>query len=138
MHPADGRVVSNFIMQALQGEPITIYGDGSQTRSFCFVEDMVEAFIRLMATDDSVTGPVNLGNPGEFTIKELAERVVKKTGSRSEIVYRDIPQDDPKQRCPDITKARQLLDWQPTIMLDQGLGWTIDYFSNLIAERKLA
>jgi UDP-glucuronate decarboxylase len=138
MHPADGRVVSNFIMQALQGEPITIYGDGSQTRSFCFVEDMVEAFIRLMATDDGVTGPVNLGNPGEFTIKELAEQVVKQTGSKSEIVYRDIPQDDPKQRCPDITKAKQLLDWQPSIMLDQGLGWTIDYFSNLIADRKSA
>ncbi len=136
MHPADGRVVSNFIMQALQGEPITIYGDGSQTRSFCFVEDMVEAFIRLMATDDSVTGPVNLGNPGEFTIKELAEKVVKKTGSKSEIVYREIPQDDPRQRCPDITKAKQLLDWQPIIMLDQGLSWTIDYFSNLIAERQ--
>jgi UDP-glucuronate decarboxylase len=138
MHPADGRVVSNFIMQALQGEPITIYGDGSQTRSFCFVEDMVEAFIRLMATDDGVTGPVNLGNPGEFTIKELAEKVVAQTGSKSQIVYRDIPQDDPKQRCPDITKARQLLDWQPTIALDQGLGWTIDYFSNLIADRKSA
>jgi UDP-glucuronate decarboxylase len=136
MHPADGRVVSNFIMQALQGEPITIYGDGSQTRSFCFVEDMVEAFIRLMATDDGVTGPVNLGNPGEFTIKELAEKVVKRTGSKSEIVYRDIPQDDPKQRCPDITKAKQLLDWQPAIVLDQGLDWTIDYFSNLIADRQ--
>jgi len=138
MHPADGRVVSNFIMQALQGEPITLYGDGSQTRSFCFVEDMVEAFIRLMATGDEVTGPVNLGNPGEFTIRQLAEKVVMQTGSKSQIVYRDIPQDDPKQRCPDIGKAKALLDWQPTIMLDQGLGWTIDYFRNLIADRESA
>ncbi|MEN3975976.1 UDP-glucuronic acid decarboxylase family protein [Emcibacter sp. SYSU 3D8] len=136
MHPADGRVVSNFIMQALQGEPITIYGDGSQTRSFCFVEDMVEAFIRLMATDDSVAGPVNLGNPGEFTIRELAEKVVRATGAKSEIVFRDIPQDDPKQRCPDISKAKALLDWQPAIALDEGLGWTVDYFSNLIAGEK--
>ncbi len=138
MHPADGRVVSNFIMQALQGEPITLYGDGSQTRSFCFVDDMVEAFIRLMATGDEVTGPVNLGNPGEFTIRELAEKVVRQTGSKSQIVYRDIPQDDPKQRCPDITRAKALLGWQPAIPLDQGLGWTIDYFSNLIADRKSA
>ncbi len=138
MHPADGRVVSNFIMQALQGEPITIYGDGSQTRSFCFVEDMVEGFIRLMATGDDVTGPVNLGNPGEFTIRELAEKVVAQTGSASQIVYHEIPQDDPKQRCPDITLAKKTLDWQPNIMLDQGLGWTIDYFRNLIASGKAA
>ena len=138
MHPADGRVVSNFIMQALQGEPITIYGDGSQTRSFCYVEDMVEAFIRLMATGDEFTGPVNLGNPGEFTIRELAEKVVAQIGSKSEIVYRDIPQDDPKQRCPDIALAKKTLDWQPKVMLDQGLGWTIDYFANLITDRKSA
>ncbi|MGE0665706.1 MAG: UDP-glucuronic acid decarboxylase family protein [Sphingomonadales bacterium] len=138
MHPADGRVVSNFIMQALQGEPITIYGDGSQTRSFCYVDDMVEGFIRLMATGDEVTGPVNLGNPGEFTIRELAEKVVAQTGSKSGIVYRDIPQDDPKQRCPDIALAKKTIDWQPGVMLDQGLGWTIDYFANLIADRKSA
>jgi UDP-glucuronate decarboxylase len=138
MHPADGRVVSNFIMQALQGDPITIYGDGRQTRSFCFVDDLVEAFIRLMATDDDVTGPVNLGNPGEFTIKELAEKVVQMTSSRSQIVYRDIPADDPKQRRPDIFKARQLLQWEPNIDLEQGLGWTIDYFRNLIPELKRA
>ncbi len=136
MHPADGRVVSNFIMQALQHEPITIYGDGSQTRSFCYVDDLVEAFIRLMATDDDVTGPLNMGNPGEFTIKELAEKVVRLTGSRSEIVYREIPADDPKQRCPDISKIKQMLDWEPKVDLQQGLGWTIDYFSNLIAQQR--
>lgn len=128
MHHADGRVVSNFIVQALQGEPITIYGDGSQTRSFCYVDDLVEGFIRLMDTDASVTGPVNLGNPGEFTIKELAEQVVAMTGSRSEITYLDLPQDDPKQRQPDISLAKSMLDWEPTIQLDRGLSYTIDYF----------
>ena len=136
MHPADGRVVSNFIMQALQHDPITIYGDGSQTRSFCYVDDLIEAFIRLMATDDDVTGPLNMGNPGEFTIKELAEKVVRLTGSRSEIVYREIPADDPKQRCPDISKIKQMLDWDPKVDLQQGLGWTIDYFSNILSERR--
>ncbi len=136
MHPADGRVVSNFIMQALQHDPITIYGDGSQTRSFCYVDDLIEAFIRLMATDDDVTGPLNMGNPGEFTIKELAEKVVQLTGSRSEIVYREIPADDPKQRCPDISKIKQMLDWDPKVDLQQGLGWTIDYFSNILSERR--
>ena len=136
MHPADGRVVSNFIMQALQHDPITIYGDGSQTRSFCYVDDLIEAFIRLMATDDDVTGPLNMGNPGEFTIKELAEKVVQLTGSRSEIVYSEIPADDPKQRCPDISKIKQILDWDPKVDLQQGLGWTIDYFSNILSERR--
>jgi len=134
MHPADGRVVSNFIMQALRGEPITLFGDGSQTRSFCYVDDLVEGFLKLMATGPEITGPVNLGNPNEFTIKELAEKVVEMTGSKSEIVYHDLPQDDPKQRQPDISVAKQTLDWQPTIELEKGLGWTIDYFRTLLPE----
>jgi UDP-glucuronate decarboxylase len=135
MHPNDGRVVSNFIVQALQGEPITLYGDGSQTRAFCFVSDLVEGFIRLMATGDDITGPVNMGNPHEISVRELAERIVRLTGSKSEIVYRPLPQDDPTQRCPDITLARQLLDWQPTVPLEDGLQRTIAYFANLLAER---
>lgn len=134
MHHADGRVVSNFIVQALRGEPITIYGDGSQTRSFCYVDDLVEGFIRLMETDASVTGPVNLGNPGEFTMLELAEKVIQSTGSSSKIVFQDLPQDDPKQRRPDISLAKKTLDWEPTVALDQGLGWTVDYFANLLRE----
>ena len=133
MHPNDGRVVSNFIMQALRGEPITLYGEGLQTRSFCYVDDLVEGFIRLMATGDEVTGPINLGNPGEFTIKALAEMVVAQTGSKSTITYQPLPSDDPKQRQPDISKARALLDdWQPTIALEQGLTRTIAYFDGLL------
>jgi len=135
MHPDDGRVVSNFIMQALRGDPITLYGDGSQTRAFCFVSDLVEAFIRLMATGDDVTGPVNLGNPHEIPVRELAERVIRLTGSRSRIVDRPLPQDDPLQRCPDITLARRLLGWAPTGQLDDGLRQTIAYFERLLTER---
>ena len=129
MHPNDGRVVSNFIMQALNGEPITIYGDGSQTRSFCYVSDMVDAFIKVMDTDDSYTGPVNLGNPDEFTIKQLAELVIAMTGSKSGISYQPLPQDDPVQRCPDISLAKSSLDWTPSVQLEQGLKNTIDWFS---------
>ena len=128
MHPNDGRVVSNFIVQALRGEPITLYGDGSQTRAFCFVSDLVEGFIRLMGTDDAVTGPVNLGNPHEIPVRELAERIIRLTGSRSEITYRPLPQDDPTQRCPDITLARKLIGWEPSVALDDGLQRTIAYF----------
>lgn len=133
MHHADGRVVSNFIVQALRGEPITIYGDGSQTRSFCYVDDLVEGFIRLMESDTSVTGPVNLGNPSEFTMLELAEKVIQSTGSSSKIVFQDLPQDDPKQRRPDISLAKKTLDWEPSVALDQGLGWTVDYFTKLLS-----
>lgn len=129
MHSNDGRVVSNFIMQALRNEPITIYGDGSQTRSFCYVSDMVEAFIRTMNTEDNFTGPVNLGNPGEFTIKQLAEKTLELTGSKSELIYKDLPLDDPKQRCPDISVAKEVLGWRPDIMLGQGLLKTIEWFS---------
>ena len=134
MHPADGRVVSNFIMQALRGEPITVYGNGQQTRSFCYVDDLVDGFIRLMETGDDVAGPVNLGNPGEFTILELAEKVIAMTGSASQIVHEDLPADDPRQRQPDITRAKTLLDWQPRTDLDTGLEWTIDYFRTLLPE----
>jgi len=132
MHPNDGRVVSSFIVQALKGEPITIFGEGQQTRSFCYVDDLVEGFLRLMATPDEVTGPVNLGNPGEFTIRQLAEKVLAPTGSKSELVFRPLPQDDPKQRRPDISRAKELLDWQPTVRLDQGLEKTITYFDALL------
>lgn len=134
MHHADGRVVSNFIVQALLGDPITIYGDGQQTRSFCYVDDLVEGFIRLMDTDADVTGPVNLGNPGEFTMLELAQKVIALTGSKSELVFRDLPEDDPKQRQPDIALAKQELDWEPTISLDQGLSYTVDYFRNRLKD----
>jgi UDP-glucuronate decarboxylase len=136
MHPDDGRVVSNFIVQALRGAPITLYGDGSQTRAFCFVSDLVEGFIRLMGTDEAVTGPVNLGNPHEIPVRELAERIVRLTGSASSIEYRPLPQDDPTQRCPDITLARGLLGWEPTVALEQGLRHTIDYFAALLAETR--
>jgi UDP-glucuronate decarboxylase len=132
MHPNDGRVVSNFIIQALKGEPITLYGDGSQTRAFCFVDDLVEGFIRLMDTPDDITGPVNLGNPVERTVKQLAERVLALAGSKSEIVYKPLPVDDPKQRCPDIGLARSLLKWEPTVALDDGLQKTIAYFRKLM------
>jgi UDP-glucuronate decarboxylase len=131
MHPNDGRVVSNFIMQALQNKPITLYGDGSQTRSFCYVDDLVDAFIRLMQTEDDFIGPVNLGNPNEFTIKELAERVIELTGSKSELICEPLPNDDPKQRQPDITLAKDKLGWHPEIQLEQGLKNTITYFKNI-------
>ncbi len=131
MHPADGRVVSNFIMQAIAGEPITLFGDGQQTRSFCYVDDLVEGFIRLMATEDGVTGPMNLGNPNEFTIRQLAEQVIALTGSKSELVFRPLPQDDPMQRKPDIGFAKRTLDWEPTVQLREGLGKTIEYFRSI-------
>jgi UDP-glucuronate decarboxylase len=127
MHEADGRVVSNFIMQALRGEDLTVYGDGSQTRSFCFVDDLVDGFVRFMAQEETV-GPMNLGNPGEFTMLELAELTVKLVGGRSKIVHRPLPFDDPRQRQPDITMARQVLGWEPSIPLDEGLKRTIAYF----------
>lgn len=133
MHPKDGRVVSNFIVQALQGQPITIYGDGSQTRSFCYYEDLIDGFIRLMDTDDAVTGPINLGNPQEFTIRELADLVIDATGSKSTIVWRPLPQDDPMQRQPNITLARDLLDWEPRVQLKTGLERTIAYFETLLS-----
>ena len=133
MHPNDGRVVSNFIVQALKGEPITIYGDGSQTRSFCYVDDLIEGFVRLMDSDKELTGPVNLGNPGEFTIKELAELVIDMTGSKSKLSFLALPQDDPKQRQPDIGVAIKHLDWKPKIALKDGLRQTIGYFDALLA-----
>jgi len=132
MHPNDGRVVSNFIVQALQGRPITIYGDGSQSRSFCFVDDLVDGLIRLMESDDEITGPINLGNPVEFTMRELADKVIAMTGTRSGIVWRPLPPDDPKQRQPDITLARSLLGWNPTISLSEGLEKTIAYFQRVV------
>ena len=134
MHPNDGRVVSNFIVQALRGQDITIYGDGSQTRSFCYVDDLVEALVRMMGTRSDFSGPVNVGNPTEFTMLELAERVIELTGSRSKLVFESLPSDDPRQRKPDISLARRELgDWGPTIPLDQGLRKTIDYFRTLLA-----
>ena len=135
MHPNDGRVVSNFIVQALQGTPITLYGDGSQTRAFCFVDDLIEGFLRLMAAADQVTGPVNLGNPCETSVAELAELILALTGSRSSITRRALPADDPVQRCPDITLASTLLAWQPTTPLADGLTRTIAYFDKLLSER---
>ena len=132
MAPDDGRVVSNFIVQALKGEDITIYGDGTQTRSFCYVSDTVDAMIRLMATDDSVTGPINVGNPNEFTMLELAEKVIKFTKTNSKIVYKDLPGDDPQQRRPDITQAKQLLNWEPTFDIDEGIKRTIRYFESRV------
>ena len=131
MQPNDGRVVSNFIIQALNNQPITIYGDGLQTRSFCFVDDLVGGMIGLMDTPDTVTGPLNCGNPNEFTIRNLAEKVIAMTGSRSRIVHRPLPQDDPRQRRPDISQAQELLNWQPTVMLTEGLQRTIAYFEEL-------
>ena len=132
MHPNDGRVVSNFIMQALQNKPITIYGDGSQTRSFCYVDDLIEAFIRLMNTADDFTGPVNTGNPGEFTILELANKVIEMTSSSSEIVFHDLPSDDPTQRQPDIILAKEVMGWEPEVKLEEGLKKTIPYFESLL------
>ena len=128
MHPDDGRVVSNFIVQALKGEDITVYGDGRQTRSFCYVDDLIDGFVRLMAAPDELTGPVNLGNPGEFTILELAEKVIAKIGSKSKVVFKPLPQDDPTQRCPDISLAQNKLAWRPTVQLEAGLDKTIAYF----------
>jgi UDP-glucuronate decarboxylase len=132
MHPNDGRVVSNFIVQALRGDDITIFGDGKQTRSFQYVDDLIEGFLRLMETEKGFTGPVNMGNPGEFTMLELAQKVIQLTGSRSQIVHRPLPSDDPRQRCPDITLAREKLGWSPAIPLEQGLTRTIDYFKSVI------
>jgi UDP-glucuronate decarboxylase len=134
MHPNDGRVVSNFIVQALRNEDITLYGDGGQTRAFCYVDDLIEGFLRLMATGPEVTGPVNIGNPHEIPVRELAERVIKLTASRSSIVHRPLPQDDPLQRCPDITLATNTLGWKPNVALDDGLGRTIEYFRKVISE----
>jgi UDP-glucuronate decarboxylase len=133
MHPSDGRVISNFIMQALRGEDITVYGDGSQTRSFCYVEDLIEALVRLMRTPADFVGPVNLGNPTELSIRELAENVIRLTGSRSKIAFAPLPSDDPLQRCPDITLARDKLGWEPTVPLREGLKRTIEYFRWLLS-----
>jgi UDP-glucuronate decarboxylase len=132
MHPNDGRVVSNFIVQALKNEPITIYGNGSQTRAFCYVDDLIEGCVRLMDTPDALTGPVNLGNPQELAIGMLAEKIVAMTGSKSQIVRKPLPQDDPKQRCPDITLAKKTLGWQPVVPLETGLARTIEYFERLL------
>ena len=132
MHPNDGRVVSNFIVQALQNKPITLYGDGQQTRSFCYVDDLIEAFIRLMGTGDDFTGPVNTGNPKEFTIRELAEKVIELTGSRSKLTFEPLPSDDPMQRQPDISLAREKLGWEPKTQLEEGLRKTIAYFDELL------
>ena len=128
----DGRVISNFIVQALRSEPVTIYGAGTQTRSFCFIDDLIDAFISLMGTSDDITGPMNLGNPEEFTIKQLAETIIEMTGSRSELVYSEMPEDDPLQRCPDINLANSILDWNPTTKLKDGLEKTVSYFANNI------
>ncbi|HET6940598.1 MAG TPA: UDP-glucuronic acid decarboxylase family protein [Sphingomicrobium sp.] len=132
MHPADGRVVSNFIMQALRNEPITIYGDGSQTRSFCYVDDLIRGLIGLMETGSEVTGPINIGNPNEFTVRELAEKVIELTSSSSQIVQEPLPQDDPRQRQPNIAKAKADLNWEPTVELADGLVKTIDYFRRFV------
>jgi UDP-glucuronate decarboxylase len=128
MHPADGRVVSNFIVQALKGEPISIYGDGSQTRSFCYVDDLISGMIALMESGAEVTGPINVGNPGEFTIRELATKVIELTRSKSQIIEHPLPADDPRQRRPDISLAKKVLGWEPTVALEAGLSRTIDYF----------
>lgn len=133
MHPNDGRVVSNFIVQALRNEPITIYGDGSQTRSFCYVDDLIDGFVRLMESPSEITGPVNLGNPGEFTIRELAEMTVEMTGSKSNLTFLSLPSDDPKQRRPDIKLAKDLLGWDPQIKLQEGLRHTINYFDGILS-----
>jgi len=133
MHPNDGRVISNFIVQALKGEDITIYGDGSQTRSFQYVDDLVEGMIRMMATEDDFIGPVNIGNPGEYTIRQLAEKVIELTGSKSKLIFQELPQDDPKQRQPNITLAKSKLNWEPKVQLNDGLIRTIDYFRSKLA-----
>jgi UDP-glucuronate decarboxylase len=133
MHPNDGRVVSNFVVQALQGEDITLFGDGSQTRAFCYVDDLVAGLMRLMATQDDFNGPINIGNPHEIPVRELAERVIRLTGSRSRTVFKPLPQDDPTQRCPDITLAKRALGWEPSVKLDDGLSRTISYFKQMLA-----
>lgn len=133
MDPQDGRVVSNFIVQALSNQPITVYGDGKQTRSFCYVDDLIEGMMRLM-NHDTLTGPVNIGNPGEFTILELAQKVIQKTGSQSELIYKNLPTDDPLQRKPDISLAKQELGWEPRVQLDEGLDKTIDYFRSVLGK----
>ena len=138
MHPNDGRVVSNFIVQALKGEPITIYGDGSQSRAFCYVDDQIEAQIRMMATGDDFTGPVNIGNPGEFTVRELAEKVVEIIGSKSQLVSKPLPENDPLQRRPDISLAKDKLGWEPRVELEEGLRKTIQYFDALLGEMRKA
>jgi UDP-glucuronate decarboxylase len=135
MHPNDGRVVSNFLVQALRGEDITLYGDGGQTRAFCYVDDLIDGMVRLMGSAPDITGPMNIGNPHEIPVRELAERVIAVTGSRSRIVHRPLPQDDPMQRCPDISYARRALGWAPTVDLDAGLRRTADYFRAMLAER---
>ena len=133
MHPNDGRVVSNFVIQALKNEPITLYGDGTQTRSFCYVDDLVDGLVRLMGTADEVTGPINLGNPEEFTIRQLAEQIIAISGSRSKLEFRPLPADDPKQRQPDISRARSVLDWSPKVRLTEGLKKTLAYFEKMLA-----
>ncbi len=138
MHPDDGRVVSNFIVHALEGRPITIYGQGSQTRSFCYVDDTVDALVRLMATPDEVTGPINVGNPVELSIRELADKVVEKTGGKVGLEHLELPEDDPKQRQPDITRAREILHWAPKVSLDEGLDRTIAYFRDLLRPQAVA
>ena len=138
MHPNDGRVVSNFILQALRGQDITIYGDGTQTRSFCYVDDLIDGLIRLMAAADELVGPINIGNPREFSMLQLAKSIIDLTGSASKIIHRPLPQDDPRQRQPDITKAQELLGWKPTVSLNEGLIKTIEYFKNLIREPGIA
>ena len=138
MHPNDGRVVSNFIVQALRNQPITLYGDGTQTRSFCYVDDLIEGFIRLMDSPDDLVGPVNLGNPGEFTMRDLAETIRELTGSRSPLTYEPLPQDDPRQRQPDITLARRALGWEPTMSLREGLKPTIAYFERLLSKLEIS
>ncbi len=138
MHPNDGRVVSNFIVQALKGEPITVYGEGTQTRAFCYVDDLIDGFMRLMDTPDDVTGPINLGNPVEFTIRELAEKVIGVVGSRSKIVRKPLPVDDPVQRCPNIDIAKTTLGWQPDVSLDDGLRRTIAYFERQLRSEAAA
>ena len=138
MHPNDGRVVSSFIVQALTGEPITVFGDGSQTRSFCYADDLIEGFVRLMESPDDLTGPVNLGNPGEFTMLQLAHEVLDLTGSRSRVVHLPLPQDDPRQRRPDIAVAQDRLGWSPTVALREGLARTVAYFDSLLREGRAA
>ncbi len=135
MHPNDGRVVSNFIVQALQGQPITLYGDGTQTRSFCYVDDLIEGFVRLMHMPEDFIGPVNLGNPGEFTMIELSETIKKLTGSKSELIHKPLPADDPKQRQPDIRLAKEAMGWKPGITLEEGLKLTIAYFEQLLSSK---
>ena len=135
MHPNDGRVVSNFIVQALLGRNITIYGEGAQTRSFCYVDDLIEGLVRLMGTDSTITGPINIGNPVEFTIRQLALRIIELTGSRSRIVHLPLPQDDPRQRQPDISQAKDELQWEPRKSLEDGLTATIAYFDKLLQEK---